>query len=340
VTSEDGASEIEDLIRCVHRALVARAFIELSLPDHLEDQPTAVAGLAAATHSDPVSLSRLMWAAASAGLCQASDGGYFLTPAGRQLRSDAPGATAAWLLLATAPWMVRAWERLADAVRSGRPSFPTVHGQGFWEYVAAHPDEAAMFDAVMTSGAVARAEDLMAALDWSSIGVVVDVGGGQGLLVASLLGRVVHLRGVVADRAEVIASPVPAAVALAPRVEMVASDFFVGVPTGGDVYLLSRILHDWPDSAAVAILRRCRVAMTTDSRLCVLEQIAPDSSDLNQDEQFDLAAKDLNMLVLVGGQERTLTQYSELLAAAELEIDAVHRGTACDVIQARPVHRA
>ena len=337
VSSDADGSEIDDLLRCAHRAFVARAFVELSLPDLLGDQSMPLADLASSTRSDRDSLRRLLQAAAATGLCTGTDGNYALTAAGRQLRSDATGAASRWLLLTTSPWMVRPWEQLATAVRSGRPSFREVHGQGFWEYVATHADEASMFDAAMTSGGLARADDLLAALDWSAVDVVIDVGGGQGLLVASILGRAERLRGVVADRAEVVAAPVPAALALGSRIEMVASDFFAVVPGGGDVYVLSRILHDWPDADAAVILRRCRAAMSADARLCVLEQIAPDASDLDRNDQFDLAAKDLNMLVLVGGQERTLIQYTNLLNAAGFEIDALHHGDACDVIQARPV---
>lgn len=337
MTSVDGNLEIDDLVRGVHRALVARAFVELALPEHLGEPPTTVADLASVTQSDRGTLLRLLQAAVATGLCTDSEGSFVLTPAGRQLRSDEPGNAAGWLQLTTAPWMVRAWERLADAVRSGRPTFPETHGEGFWDYVAKHPVEAGMFDAAMTSGAISRAEELLVALDWTSISLVVDVGGGQGLLLASLLTRVEHLHGVVADRAEVIASPAPAAQELGPRIQMISSDFFADVPGGGDVYVLSRILHDWPDPDAVAILRRCRAAMSNGARLCVLEQIAPDSAGVSQTEQFDLAIKDLNMLVLVGGQERKLSEYAHLLAAADLDVDVVHRGAACDVIVTRPI---
>lgn len=335
MTSEGTDSQVEELLRCQFRALVARAFVELAIPDCLAGRRMTVAEVGTATHSDRDTLTRLFRAAEATGLCDAAEGGYALTPTGEELRSDGQGNAAGWLLLMTSPWTVRAWERLADAVRSGRPSFPEVHGQGFWDYVGTHPEEAGAFDGAMTSGAAPRAEDLRRALDWSSVGLVVDVGGGQGLLMTTLLNSVAHLRGMIADRAEVIATPLPAAVDLCARVDLVAADFFEEVPGGGDVYILSRILHDWSDSDATAILRRCREAMGNDARLCVLEQIAPDFPGLSQQEQFDLAVKDLNMLVLVGGRERTLNEYTRLLAAADLEIDNVYHGTACDVIQAK-----
>jgi hypothetical protein len=336
MTAEAGASEIDELLRSTHRALVARAFVELALPDHLGDTPKGGAQLAEAMRADPATLTRLLRAATATGLCVDLDGHFVLTDAGKQLRSGAPGNAAGWLLLTTAPWTSRAWEQLAEAVRSGLPSFPRVHGQTFWDYVAEHPDQAGVFDQTMTSGAIARADDLLDALDWAAVDVVVDVGGGQGLLAAQLLARHGHLRGVVADTAEVVASPAAAAVEMGPRLDLVATDFFTGVPGGGDVYVLSRILHDWPDVDAVAILRQCRAAMSERAVLCVLEQVAPDSAGLDPDDQFDLAVKDLNMLVLVGGKERTLAEYARLLAAADLEVEGVHRGAACDVIRARP----
>ncbi len=335
--SQDQGSGIDDIIRGVHRGQVARAFVELSLADAFGGGPTSVADLASATGVAPSMLRRLLRAADAMGLCAQTGDAFQLTPVGEQLRADLPGNASGWLMLMTAPWVVRPWEHLAGALRSHRASFPEIHGQGFWEYVADHPDEAGLFDAAMTSGAVSRADDLCAALDWSSVGLVVDVGGGQGLLVASLLSRVEHLRGVVADREEVIAAPASAVLELGSRIQLTSADFFVEVPSGGDVYILSRILHDWEDAYAIEILRRCRAAMRADARLCLLEQIAPESSTLGADERFDLAVKDLNMLVLVGGRERSLPDYVTLLATADLEVAAVHRGASCDVIEARPI---
>lgn len=329
------ASAADEVMRGVHRSLVARAFVELSVPDCLGDRVMTLANLASATKTEPGTLARLMRAAAATGLVVETSDGHALTEAGHDFRSDAPGNAAGWLMLMTAPWMVRAWQHLADAVRTGRSTFGQFNGQGFWEYVADHPAEAGAFDTAMTSGASARADDLFAAVDWSTGKVVVvDVGGGQGLLVARLLSRAEQVRGIVADRAEVIASPAPAALALGTRIEMIATDFFSEVPSGGDVYVLSRILHDWPDREAVAILGRCRAAMKPGARLFLLEQVAPELSEVGQTEQFDLAVKDLNMLVLVGGQERTMAEYTALLNAADLEVRAVHQGDACDIIEA------
>jgi hypothetical protein len=341
MTSVGDAAVVDELVRGVQRSMVGHAFVDLQIPQHLAGGPLALADLSAATSTNLDALGRFLRAAEAVGLILAtSDGRVGLSPAGRLLLPELPGNASGWLTLMTSPWINRAWEHLADAIRDGKSPFPRVHGVGFWEYVGGHPQEAGAFDALMTSGAAGRADDVLAALDWSSISLVVDVGGGQGLLVAALLSRAPNLRGIVADRAEVVAVPDPAALEMLERIEMVSADFFTDVPTGGDVYLLSRILHDWPDADAIAILRQCRLAMHDGAVLCVLEQIAPDVSDRAPQDQLDLAIKDLNMLVLVGGQERTAQHYARLLETSGFTMAAIHRGTVCDVIQARPTIQA
>jgi hypothetical protein len=275
--------------------------------------------------------------AAAVGLCaRRPDDHYELTEAGRLLAADDHGSARGWLMLMTQPWMTRAWERLADAIRSGDSHFSDVNGSAFWEYVAAHPADVGMFQAAMTSGAAERAADLAAAVHLREVRTVVDVGGGEGKLAAELLLREDHLRAVVADRPEVVSSPDPAVSRLGDRISMVAADFFEAVPPGGDVYVLSRILHDWADAPAAAILRRCRSAMSDDSLLVLLEQLAPDHEPDDPVARLELAIKDLNMLVLVGGRERSLADYAALLDTVGLTVVNTHHGDACDVIVSRP----
>lgn len=190
----------------------------------------------------------------------------------------------------------------------------------------------------MTSGGTVRAAALAEHVDLTSAHSVVDVGGGQGLLVAELLSRVPHLRAVLADRPEAIegADEALAERGVSARVHAVAVDFFDCVPVGGDVYILSRILHDWPDDACLKILTTCRAAMKPESKLCIVEQIKPGDDELDTAERIDLALKDLNMLVLVGGQERTLAEYTALLEATSLSVGRVHDVGAFGIIEAVP----
>jgi hypothetical protein len=119
------------------------------------------------------------------------------------MRSDVPDSARSFVLFITAPWVERGWEELPHAVRTGEPTFPRVRGVGFWDYLGAHPQDGALFDAAMSGGASARAEALRAVRDLSSVGTVVDVGGGQGRLLAGLLEAVPSLSGVLFDRPEV-----------------------------------------------------------------------------------------------------------------------------------------
>jgi hypothetical protein len=166
-----------------------RAMAVLGLADHLASGPRTAADLAEATGAHAPSLARLLRALVALGLCgREATGRFRLTPLGEAMRSDVPDSARAFVLFITAPWVERGWEKLPEAVRTGEPTFPRVHGVGFWDYLGAHPEDGALFDAAMSGGASARAEALCAVRDLSSIGTVVDVGGGQGRLLAGLLG--------------------------------------------------------------------------------------------------------------------------------------------------------
>jgi hypothetical protein len=332
---ESAESVVDDLINGAQKALVLRAFVSLGVADHLSDREVSLGELSALLNAPASSVSRFMRAVVSLGLCGEADGKRFrLTDAGGLLRRGAVGNAAGWAELMTAPWMLAAWEQLSLAVQADNTRFSDVHGMDFWDYVAQHPTEAGVFDQAMTSGAESRARDLLGAVDWTAVQLAVDVGGGQGLLLASVLAQHPHLRGIVVDRPEVIAHPAMQARQVADRLEMRGGDFFTAVPEGADVYLLSRIVHDWPGAEAVAILRICRAAMSDGARLCLIEQLAPEFSEASPDDRLALALKDINMLVLVGGQERTIREYGELLDEAGFALDHVHYGSACAVIQA------
>jgi hypothetical protein len=210
------------------------------------------------------------------------------------------------------PAFEQAWHALPDAIRTGQPVFPEVHGMGFWEYLTANPAEGVRFDAAMSHGADS-ARMLLAARDLTRIGTLVDVGGGQGRLLAAALEAVPGLRGVLFDRPEVLpgAEPILAAARVRERCEPVGGDFFAGVPAGGDAYVLTTIIHDWPDDEATAILRSCHRAMRPGARIWLIEQVL---SPGHTDTWTDLL--DLLMLVLFGARERTAAEYLALMEAA------------------------
>ena len=312
----------------------------LGLADHLATGSRTAEDLAEDNGAHAPSLGRLLRSLVALGLCErAAAGRVRLTPLGEAMRSDVPDSARSFVLMITAPWVERGWEELPHAVRTGEPTFPRVHSVGFWDYLAAHPEEGALFDAAMSGGASARAEALLAACDLSSVGTGGDVGGGQGRLLAGLLAAVPGLSGVLFDRPEVVAgaNEVLRTEGVADRCAVVGGDFFVAVPPGGDVYVLAQIVHDWPDAEALAIFSTCHRAMAPGARLWVIEQLLPPEDGPDPSERADLTLLDLNMLVLFGGgQERTAEEYRQLLGAAGFDEVAVlpAEGTPWSVVEA------
>src|SRR4051794_9452996 len=274
----------------------------LGIADELADGPREVGDLAAATATHPATLHRLLRAlAAIEVLHEEPDGTFGLSALGEALRGPA-GSMAAFIGRPN-HWM--AWGQLLHSVRTGENAFRAVHGVDVWEYRARHLEEGAIFDAAMT-GFSRRVDAAVAgAHDFGRYGVIVDVGGGHGALLAGIRARHPGVRGVLFDQPAVVAG------AQADGLEIVGGSFFEAVPEGGDAYLLKSILHDWEDEPAIAILRTCRRAARAGTALLVIER------------GFDLPAtkfSDLNMLVGPGGRERAPEEYARLLAAAGYEL--------------------
>jgi O-methyltransferase domain/Dimerisation domain len=294
---------------------VLRAMTVLDLADHLATGPRTVADLADVTGAHAPSLARLLRALVAIGLCAYEDQDQVqLTPLGSLLRSDVPDSRKASVLLNTSPWFPHALEELPYAIHTGEQTFRRIYGVGFWDYLAAHPADGAILDTAMTSASSTRAAALLAACDLSRVSTVVDVGGGQGRLLAVLLVAVPGLHGILADRQEVTggASEVLTAAGVADRCAVVVADFFVAVPAGGDAYVLSQIIHDWGDEEALAILRTCHRAMAPGARLWLIEEVVQPQDQVDPDQ----ALFDLTMLTLLGGKERTADELQQLLEAA------------------------
>jgi hypothetical protein len=194
-----------------------------------------------------------------------------------------------------------------DASTAEAP-FPGRFGTGFWEWLAEHPAERATFDAAM-AGERLRPAERLADLEWREGEVVVDVGGGNGALLAALIQRRPELRGIVLDLPETVRDEA----ALGDRIQFVAGSFFESVPEG-DAYLLSGILHDWPDEDAARILRTIRTAAPQHARLLINESVIRPGNDADGAKWLDLL-----MLVLAGGRERDEAQWRELFASTGWE---------------------
>ena len=307
----------------------------LGVADLLADGPRTSDELAAATNAHSGSLYRLLRALASVGVFHEDEGRLFsLTPMGALLRSDVPGSLRGWAMHVGRPYFQAAWSHLEHSIRTGDNAFQHVHGTDVWAFRAEHPDESAIFDLAMESLTGAANQALLDAYDFGRFETVIDVGGGNGALLAALLGEFPAMRGVLLDQPHVVANAaaVLERAGVADRCEIVGGSFFDEVPTGGDAYTLKSIIHDHEDERAVAILRICRRAMAADATLLLIERIV---GPPNEDPRTKFS--DLNMLVAPAGRERTLQEWDALVTRAGFRLTTATPSTSgLAVIEAVP----
>jgi len=297
---------------------------KLGIADLLAEGPRGCDELAEATGTHADSLRRLLRLLASAGVfIEEEDGQFALTPIGACLRSGVPGSMRAAALLFGGITQ-QAWGDLLHSVETGAPAFGRVFGMEPFEYMAAHPDEAANFDAAMADFTRHIVIAVTAAYDFSLFRRIVDVGGGNGALLAGILAANPTLRGVVFDLPDVAtrATEQIRELGLAGRCESVGGDFFEEVPGGGDAYLLKHVIHDWNDDRATAILRTCRRAMAAEAKLLIVEGVYPARID-QSDESRGAAANDVNMLVCTGGRQRSEAEFRSLYEAAGFRLTRI-----------------
>jgi SAM-dependent methyltransferase len=292
-------TELWDFLRGALMTKALAAVVDAGVPAALADGPRRVAELG----GEPDTLHRLLRALASDGVFRETEPGVFEhTELSRQLLAPA------WSEFAHLFGGVF-FEATTDlGASTSAPPFPDRFGAGFWDWLADHPAERAAFDAAM-AGERSRPAERLAALEWREGEVVVDVGGGNGSLLAELIRRRPELRGIVLDLPETVRDEA----ALGDRIEFVAGSFFESVPEG-DAYVLSGILHDWPDEDAARILRTIRATAPGHARLLINESVIRPGNDADGAKWLDLL-----MLVLAGGRERTEEEWRSLLEAAGWE---------------------
>ena len=294
--------------------------------------------LACATGCHEPSLRRLLRALASLGLCEErADDSFRPTGLGALLEEGAPMSLKAMALYGRYKRPV--WERLAHSVRTGESANPAVHGAAVFEHLDRDAATAEIFDRAMTETTRVIAGAVVAAYDFSGCERVVDVAGGYGELLAAVLRAVPAARGTLLERPRALdgARRNLERAGVASRCEFVAGDFFTSVSEGADCYLLKRVLHDWDDERAAAILRSCRRAVPARGRLLVVEQVLPDRMDVSHTHQ-EAARMDLHMLLMAGGRERTECEYRRLLESAAFRLQrAIPAALNVSVIEAVPV---
>ncbi len=287
---------------------------ELGIADWVGEGVAHFEALAAATETDPPSLLRLLRALASAGMLDDNgDGNFVLAPLGRLLQQGAEGSLYGWARLSAS--LYPPWGGLLGAVRTGKQAFDDVHGKSRWQHLSDCAADSRTFNEAMAEGSALIARCLLDCGDLSRFQTIVDVGGGEGALIEAILDAHPQSRGVLFDRPEAICDARPR---LAGRCRFVEGSFFDGVPQGGDAYLLSRVLHDWNDDRAAAILRSTRRAMARGASLFVIERIIEPAHP-----SAEASLSDLSMMVMNGGRERTRAEFDHLLASAQFKLARV-----------------
>jgi len=286
-----------------------RAAATLRLADMIGSGVTRLEELAEQAHVDADALRRLLRYLIGRGVfAESAPGNYTLTDTALFLQDTHPQRLRAWLdQEGVGGKMDLAWSGLLESVHTGRPAYSHQHGRSFWEDLAANPPLRASFNALL-AGHVQAAEAghaLVAGYEWQGVRRVVDVGGGSGTLLAAILHANPTMHGTLLDVPDTVRSTreTLASAGLSERCEVIAGSFFDPLPPGGDIYLLSFILHDWDDHDARAILRRCAQAAGTSGRVLIREGIGGGDSDLL-------------MLVVLGGRERTPQEFSELATSS------------------------
>jgi hypothetical protein len=299
--------------QCLHAAAI------LGLADLIEDGKTSAKELALTTKCDSDSIQRLMRTLASLGVfTQGPDDHFALTPLGATLRSNAPDSVRDMAIFIASQPMWSAWGSLSESLKTGAASFPKRNGAAIYQYLATHQDLGAVFNRFMSAQSKLHNAAIVDAYDFSGIETLVDVGGGHGATVSAVLISYPAMRGVVFDLPEVIAKAELNPAELKGRCQFAGGNMLESVPSGGDAYLIKRVLMDSTDQEVVAVLENCRAAMKPGGRLLVVDPMLPGDNVPHPNWLMDI-----NALVVHGGACRTEAQFSDLLASAGFALSRV-----------------
>lgn len=318
----------------ISRAIFAVA--ELGIADYLKDGSRSSEEIAQATGTHALTLYRLLRFMAGLGFfVEDADKRFSLTPLGAALQSDAPGHARSTVRMLAGSTAWNSWGEFLHSVKTGDTAMEKAFGQTIFDYLSTNPEEATFFNEAMIGFHGAEPPAVAADYDFSGIRKLVDVGGGTGNLLTTILLANPKLRGMLYDLPHVVAEARRQIEMnnLSERCEIVSGSFFESVPSGGDAYLLSHIIHDWDEQKCLKILENCRRAMPDDGRLLLIEMVIPSGNDFHPAKLLDLM-----MLAWTGGKERTGEEYAALFAKGGFKLTRVFpTQSPVSVIEARPV---
>ncbi|MEH2228230.1 MAG: methyltransferase [Nostoc sp.] len=320
---ENGANHLtpsQKLLQMISGSWVAQslyAVAKLSIAELLKDGPQHIDQLASAVEADPQSLYRLLRALASVEVfIEVEDSRFGLTPIGEVLQINHPYSLRALAIL----WgeeQFEAWSNILTSVKTGQCAYEHRTGINFFDYLNQRTEAARTFNEAMISYSQQTHNSVVDAYDFSGFNKVIDVGGGHGSLISSILKANPNLKGVLFDIPHAIegAKQHIQSAGISNRCELVAGDFLKSVPSGGDAYILSVIIHDWDDEHSITILKNCHNAIDKNGKLLLVEMVIPSGNDPYFGKWLDL-----HMLVMHRGRERNETEYRAILDAAGFKL--------------------
>lgn len=333
---EDGSAATLWRMANLGTPMAVRVAATLRIADHISAGTRTVEALAETVGAHPVALERLLRYLTVRGVFDHNgDGSYTLTALGRPLCEDHPSGLRAWFDIHTGGRGELSFVELLHSVTTGEAAFPVRYGRPYWNDLTADPGRAAVFNNLLGADVAVRAPDIVAGYDWGRLDHLVDVGGGDGSLLAALLGAHPSLRGTVVDLDDAVygAKRTFAALGLEDRADAVKGSFFDPLPAGAGGYVLSLILHDWDDAAATAILRRCAEAAGPTGSVFVIESVGPRGDAPH-------TGMDLRMLCVYGAAERNVPEFAVLAADAGLQVTAVYPAGPSAIIELTAADRA
>lgn len=292
----------------------------LGVPDLVEHGPKSAYELATAVGADPRALYRLMRATASVGvLSEGPDGKFSETPLSAVLRSNANPTLRGFAIMHSRDWHGLGWSHLDYCVRTGKQALDKIYGTPIFQFFEQHPEEAQLFNQSMTDLSTIDGPAVADAYSFDGIRSIVDVGGGHGLLLATILARNPQMKGTLHEVAHVVAGAKDGPLKpMMDRCTLASGDMFSAVPAGADAYIMKHIIHDWPDEVCIKILKACRKGVNPGGKLLVVDNVIQPGNDFAPGKFLDL-----QMLIFPGGCERTEKQFRELFGAAGWQLSRV-----------------
>jgi hypothetical protein len=294
---------------------------ELGISDLVKDEPKNAEQLAQQTGMHPRSLYRLLRACASVGVFREDEAKRFhLTPLAEPLLTGVPGSLRAFATMVNTDWQFQTWADLPYSIETGKPAFNKVHGMSSFDYFWSNEKAGKTFNDAMTSNSAFSSAAVLDAYDFSGINTLVDVGGGHGLLLASILQKYPDLKGILFDMPPIVeqAKDLVDSYGVTDRCERMGGNFFTAVAAKADAYIMKNIIHDWDDEQCITILRNCRSSMKAGGKVLVVELILPEGNEPSIGKFIDL-----QMLLYLPGCERTEAEYRMLFDKAGLQMTRI-----------------